>query len=353
MQILADATLPNLPALFRAPFELTLYSTPSEIPALLSTHKILLCRSTLNVTAELLANSAIECVATASSGIDHIDIDYLQKHKITLFDAKGCNARSVADYVVATLAWLSLKNKIIGRKAGVIGVGEVGAVVVERLLAIGFDVIGFDPLREKKDNKFSYCSFNDLATCDVLCVHANLHRTPPHPSANLLGADVLSGLKPGTIIINAARGGIVNEEALLSLGSPITYCTDVYSAEPQISTKVVQLATLCTPHIAGHSIEAKNMAVVKVSQQIHELYKVVMPPSTITTEKGPLLSANDRWEDSVLNLYSPLTDTHLLKTARDKSQAFLTQRQAHNTRHDFAFYDTRQLTQQMKTIFGQ
>lgn len=353
MQILADATLPNLPVLFRAPFRLTLYNAPSEIPALLPTHNILLCRSTLKVTAALLANSAIRCVATASSGIDHIDADYLQKHKIALFDAKGCNARSVADYVVATLACLYRENKVMGRKAGVIGVGEVGAGVVERLRAIGFDVICFDPFKEETDNKFPYCSLNDLAACDVICVHANLHHTSPHPSANLLGADFLSSLKPNTVIINAARGGIVNEEALLNLATPITYCTDVYTAEPRINAKVVELATLCTPHIAGHSMEAKNMSVVKVCEQLHTFYKVFMPASTIPTEKGPRLSPNDCWKDCVLNLYNPLIDTRILKAANDKTHAFLTQRQAHNTRHDFAFYDTRQFTQQIKTIFGQ
>ncbi len=354
MKILADATLPNVSALFKEPFVLTLYNTQSEIPNLLPTHDILLCRSTLKVTATLLANSPIQCIATASSGIDHIDIDYLQKHKIALFDSKGCNAPSVADYVVATLAYLYRKSKVMGQKAGIIGVGEVGSRVVKRLRAIGFDIVCFDPYREKQDNNFPYCSLNELTTCDVLCVHANLHNTYPYPSANLIGADFLSRLKSETIIINTARGGIVNEEALLNLASPITYCTDVYSGEPKINAKVLEFATLCTPHIAGHSIEAKNMAVVKVSQQLHEFYGLPIPKNTmLPLEKSPTLPPNDRWEDCILALYDPLIDTQILKTASDKTLAFLTQRQAHQNRHDLTFYDTKQLNQKIKTLFGQ
>lgn len=354
MKILADSTLPNVLALFKEPFSLTLYNAQNEIPDLLPTHDILLCRSTLKVTATLLANSPIQCVATASSGIDHIDSDYLQKHKIALFDAKGCNAQAVADYVVATLACLYRKTKVLGHKAGVIGVGEVGTRVVTRLRAAGFDVMCCDPFREKVDNDFPYYSLSELATCDVLCVHANLHHTSPYPSANLLGADFLSCLKPGTIIINTARGGIVNEEALLSLATPITYCTDVYSGEPEIHAELIDFSTLCTPHIAGHSIEAKNMAVFKVSQQLHQFYRLPMSTTLMPPlEKGPTLPPNDNWEDCVLALYNPLTDTHILKIANDKTHAFLTQRRAHQTRHDFAFYDTRQLNQKIKTLFGQ
>jgi len=352
MRILADATLPHLSSLFKAPFGLTLYKTPNEIPAFLHDHDILLCRSTLRVNATLLAKSTVQCVATASSGIDHIDSEYLQKNKITLFDAKGCNARSVADYVVATLAYLYQQNKVKGRKAGIIGVGAVGTCVIARLQAIGFNVICFDPFKEKTDTTFQYCTLNDLATCDVLCVHANLHHTQPYPSANLLEDSFLSSLKPNTVIINAARGGIVNEEALLNQTFPLTYCTDVYSEEPKINAKVVELATLCTPHIAGHSIEAKNMAVIKISQQLHAYYGVPMPRFTLSREQAPLLSPRDDWKDCVANLYSPLIDTCILKSANNKTHAFLTQRQAHTTRHDFAFYDTRQLTQQVRAILA-
>ncbi len=353
MKILADASLPTISRLFGEPFLLTPYTSQHEVATLLPKHDILICRSTLKVTASLLANSPIQCVATASSGIDHIDSDYLKEHKIALFDAKGCNAAAVADYVVATLAYLHSKTKIAGKKAGVIGVGEVGTRVVARLRAAGFDVLCFDPIREKKDALFPYCSLADLTACDVLCVHANLHHTTPYPSANLLDSDFLSELKPGTVIINAARGGIVNEHDLLHLTTPITYCTDVYSEEPDINPKVVNFATLCTPHIAGHTIEAKNTAVIKISQQIHNYYGLSMPAITIPLQEKTTLTPDEHWQNIVLSLYNPLEETQQLKSATDKKTTFLSQRHAHQTRHDFAFYDTTQLNRQIKALFGQ
>ena len=353
MKILADATLPNVSALFGESFNLTLYHTQNEVADLLATHDILLCRSTLKVTAKLLSNSPIQCVATASSGIDHIDSDYLRKSGIALYDAKGSNARSVADYVVASLAFLSHHGRICGNKAGIIGLGEVGTRVMERLIAAGFDVICFDPLKEKRQNYHYAGSLTELTTCDVLCVHANLHNTEPYPSANLLSAEFLTQLKSGVAIINAARGGIVNEDAVLKTTKPITYCTDVYNQEPAMNTAIVDFATLCTPHIAGHSIEAKMAAVVKISQQLHRHYGLPLPQTIPALAKGPVISPKNSWQECILDLYNPLTDTQILKAAYDKKLAFLTQRQAHQTRHDFSYYDMSQLPQQTRLLLGQ
>ena len=339
MKILADASLPNLSLAFKAPFILTQYTSENEVPELLPMHDILLCRSTLKVTATLLAKSAIQCVATASSGVDHVDRAYLKQHHIALFDAKGCNATAVADYVMATLAYLYQHHLILGQKAGVIGVGEVGRRVIERLNAIGFNVICFDPPRQETDSDYPYCVLSDLTHCDVLCVHPNFHQTQPYPSANLLDFNFLTQLKAGTVIINASRGGIVCEEALLKLRQPITYCTDVYLKEPNINPKIVEFSTLCTPHIAGHSIEAKDAAIFKISQQLYEHYGLT-PPTKVQSMNAvePIALAKDNWVEEVLSLYNPLSETEFLKSVHNKKQAFLTQREAHKNRHDFSFY---------------
>ncbi len=352
MKILADATLPNLATLFGEPFALTLYNTQDDLPDLLPMHDILLCRSTLKVTAGLLRNSPIQCVATASSGLDHIDLNYLKQNNIALFDAKGCNASAVADYVVSTLASLHCKSKIIGHKAGVIGVGEVGTRVVARLMAAGYDVICFDPFKANLNDHYPYCSLAELIKCDVLCVHANLHQSYPHPSFHLLGADFLARLKPGTIIINAARGGIVDEEALLRLSNPITYCTDVYNGEPKIRTEIIEFSTLCTPHIAGHSIEAKQAAIISVCQQLYQHYGATLKTQVTRLKNAPILPFTQDWQKCVLYLYNPETDTDLLKAASNKANAFLTQRSTHH-RHNFAIYDTRLLSKQIKALLGQ
>lgn len=336
VKILADATLPGLPDLFKPPFILTRYHNPDQLHDLLTNHDVLLCRSTLRVDAKLLANSSIQCVATASSGTDHIDSAYLKQRQIRLFDAKGSNARSVADYVVASLAALLQEGTLMGKLAGVIGVGEVGSRVVTRLRAIGFDVICFDPVKAQQDNHHVYGTLTDLFACDLICIHANLHESAPFPSKDLLDAAFLAQLKPYVTLINASRGEIVNEEALLAATKPITYCTDVYCNEPSIDPRIVAFSTLCTPHIAGHSIEAKQMAVVQISQQLHQHYGLTMPSVCLPLSNDlPVSSLEKKWPERVLDLYDPRLETNALKAAIDKQSAFLVQRKAHQYRHDF------------------
>jgi erythronate-4-phosphate dehydrogenase len=336
MKILADATLPHVSTLFNDAFKIHLFNTADELEDALPYHDILLCRSTLKITAELLANHPIQCIATASSGVDHIDTNYLSQLGITLLDAKGCNAEAVADYVTATLAYMIQNNFLKGSKAGVIGVGEVGSRVVQRLLSAGFDVACFDPLRALVDHDYSYCAFSELLQCDLLCIHANLHNNPPYSSLNLLDSVFLQQLKPGVTIINAARGGIVNEKALLELDKTLHYCTDVYCSEPAIDPEIIQFSTLCTSHIAGHTIEAKTATMIKLSQQLHHHYGLTMPKVPVKIIKtDSVFSDIHHHAADILELYNPIIETMQLKQASDKTLAFIQQRRNHQFRHDF------------------
>lgn len=332
--MLADATLPDLRTWFPKPFSLSLYHDQLELERLLPLHEVLLCRSTLSVNAQLLADSNIRIVATASSGIDHIDEDYLTSHNIQLVDAKGSNANAVADYVVSTLASCPPK----GRSAGVIGIGEVGRRVVKRLHAAGFQVICFDPFKMQQDANHQYCTLKELTECDVICIHANLHNTEPYPSKNLLNAEFFKQLQPGTMIINAARGGIVNETDLLNAPIDLVYCTDVYCNEPNINPAIIDFATLCTPHIAGHSIEAKQAAIIQISQKLHQYYHLTPPPSLSQPPIDCFFPNEASWQQRVQMIYNPNTETAALKSSKNKVQAFLSLRKAHTYRHDFSKY---------------
>lgn len=336
MNILADSTLPHLDALFCQTFALTTYHNEETLLSQIASHDILLCRSTLHVSAKLLENTSIQCVATASSGIDHIDVDYLTHHNITLLDAKGCNAHAVADYVTSTVAWLLTHHKIKGFKAGIIGFGEVGSRVSERLIRLNFSTVHYDPLKAMTDKSFKTATLEDIKDCDLICIHANLHASPPFPSVHLFNAAFLSQLKPKTVIINAARGGIVNEQDLLQPHLNLIYCTDVYEDEPVINPSIVDVATLCTPHIAGHSIEAKENAVISLATAIHQKYQIafakqIQPLEPICIERHQ----HESTEDYFLRLYNPFLESEALKKAYNKQEAFLRLRKAHLFRHDF------------------
>jgi erythronate-4-phosphate dehydrogenase len=352
MKILADITIPGLAQAFPKPFELTVYRHGENISRLLHQQDILLCRSTLQVNEQLLSGHALCYVATASSGTDHIDTAYLQAHAIELLDAKGSNAVAVADYVIATLAYLQKYHSFQGTKAGVIGVGEVGSKVKERLLAANMEVCCYDPPKSKGEANFYSITLAELADCDLICVHASLHEQHPYPSRNLIDAALLKQLKSNCVIINAARGGILDEEALLQLTPSITYCTDVYSHEPYINRKIVDFALLCTPHIAGHSVEAKWAAVNMISQKLHACYQLTPTALTTIGNRPHLLAARQSWQDCVLSLFNPATETNLLKNASDLTTAFIEVRKAHQNRHDFYTYDAQLLKEKTRNILG-
>lgn len=336
MRLLIDATLPFIPQSFPSPFVIHTYSCRQELEKGLSETDALVCRSTLKVDEALLKNTRLRYVATASSGTDHIDKTYLNKQSIQLLDAKGCNAHSVADYVLCVLAALRRKEIAVGMKAGLIGCGAVGSEVLRRLQLLGFDVQVFDPLRALIDPDFKSCALNDLCKTDVLFIHAALHDDSLFASRNLLNHDFLSALQPKTILINAARGEIVNERDLLQLPVPVYYCTDVYAGEPNIDPDIVAFATFCTPHIAGHSIQGKEKAVYLLSQQFHQLaglkppiFPEIQSENPIILQPGPALDA------AVLARYDPALETDLLKKSPGNPQIFQQVRSKHNQRQDF------------------
>ncbi|MDI9817684.1 MULTISPECIES: 4-phosphoerythronate dehydrogenase [unclassified Legionella] len=338
MKILADATLPGLLEAFPSPFHLTLYNNVDELAALLPNQDILLCRSTLKVNRDLLNDSSLTFVATASSGTDHIDKNYLNTRGIRLIDAKGSNAAAVADYVIASLAFLQKYHQFHGTRAAIIGVGEIGTEVGKRLQATNMAVIGYDPPKSLRDEKFSSSSLEEVATCDLICIHADLHSTPPYPSVNLINDALLKQLHPGCAIINASRGGLVDETALFNQKPDLFYCTDVFSREPYINREIVNMATLCTPHIAGHSIEAKYAAVTMISAELHRSYQLPPPLFAVPEVQVPVIKMQKQWQDDVLSFYNPVHETQVLKNSDDLKSTFLRLRKAHQSRHNFSVY---------------
>lgn len=334
LRLLADASLAALEAAFPPPFSLMRYDGMEELRERLPECDILLCRSTLRVDAALLNLARLKALATASSGTSHIDKNTLAARNIALIDAKGCNAVAVADYVVASLAHLGHRLGVRPQTAAVIGMGEVGRRVEARLRALDIKVYAIDPLRATREPHFVSASMEVLTDCELLCLHADLHDSPPFPSRLLLNAQRLKRLKPGTVLLNAARGELVDEAALPK--TELLYCSDVWHNEPSISAETVGFATLCTPHIAGHSIEGKHHAVWLASARLHQYFGLT-PVEMPSIKPPPLaLPAKANWETCALTLYDPLPETLALKAAKDKKDAFLTLRNAHTSRHDFS-----------------
>jgi erythronate-4-phosphate dehydrogenase len=331
MKIIADASIAIDERLFPPPFQL-LKVPQDSIGHQLHDAEILLCRSTLKVDRDLLTNSNIKIVASATSGIDHIDQECLNKRSITLLDAKGANATAVADYITALIASLNMPIKTIG----IVGVGFVGTAVKHRLETLNYQCLVCDPPRAKRES-FKSEELETLAGCDLISLHTPLTFSGEYPSFNLIDDTFLSKMKTGSVLVNAARGGVVDEIAMLKHAHRIHYCADVFCNEPTINLELVKKCTIATPHIAGHSIEAKQRAIKILSKKIHQHYHLPIPTYDKTQNLEKNLLHSD-WQQNVLNLYNPRLESEQLKSASSAKHAkelFLTLRKKHTTRHEF------------------
>ncbi len=131
------------------------------------------------------------------------------------------------------------------------------------------------------------------------------------------------------------------------------YCTDVYLNEPSIDKRIVDKATLCTPHIAGHSLEAKWTAVAMISEKLHALARLPIPKFDLPPQAPQIeLKPNTSWQEFILSLYNPFEETMQLKQAHNKEEAFLSLRKQHQKRHDFSLYAELIAEQNVKILMG-
>jgi len=223
----------------------------------------LLVRSVTRVDSALLAGSRCRFVGTATSGIDHIDTGWLQQQGIRFGWARGCNANAVVEFVLCALAQLSASCAFDWRRrsVGIIGCGEVGSRLARKLLALHMKVAIYDPFLDAA-HPLAGC-FTDLETVlrqEVVTLHAPLTRDSPWPTWHLLDARRLDRLDPATILVNAARGAIVDNHALAGLlvrEPERLVVVDAWEGEPRINQGLLAQVALGTAHIAGYSNEGK------------------------------------------------------------------------------------------------
>lgn len=326
MIIVADANLPSLSQAFPEGFDIITFENKDDLKNKIRSADILICRSTLTVDQHLISGTKIKLVATATSGTNHIDTSLLSRKNIPLVTAKGANASAVSDWALSVLA--HVQSQLSGNCLGIIGLGHVGTILKDRLSLLNYEVLTCDPLISNQPN-FVHSPLDELRHCDVLFVHANLHNKAPYPSSNLINKTFLKRLNPRCFIVNASRGGIVNEADILNTEFRQSYSTDVYENEPNINAELINNALICTPHIAGHTIEAKINAVFQVSEAIHRLYNRTAPCIEYRNSQTIIDLSARSWSKTILKHYDPMVETLALKSAKDKHTAFLELRQAH------------------------
>ncbi len=262
MHILADENIPLVDEFFAGFGEIRRMPGRSINRAALENVDVLLVRSVTRVDREMLEGSAVRFVGTCTIGTDHLDLDYFEQAGIEWASAPGCNARGVVDYVLGSLLALSeVRGEALARRRfGVVGAGEVGGRLLEVLRGLGWDVRVCDPPRQVREAG-DFVSLDEiLAECDVISLHTPLTLGGDWPTFHLFDQARLSRLRPGTWLINASRGAVVDNAALrdLLLQRPdLEAVLDVWEGEPQVDVALAGLCRIATPHIAGYSLDGK------------------------------------------------------------------------------------------------
>lgn len=271
MKIVADENIPYAREAFGLLGEVVTAHGRKMDAALLRDADLLMVRSITKVNRDLLEQSRVRFVGTATIGEDHIDKAYLAERGIGFSSAPGCNANSVADYLTAALLVLATTRgfQLRERKLGIIGHGNVGKRVERRALAFGMGCILNDPPLQRETGDAKYHPLDEIFDCQIITVHVPLTKSGPDATYHLLNEDFFDRVKTGTIIINTSRGSVVDGKALraaLESGKVGASVLDVWEGEPNIDLDLFANLALGTPHIAGYSFDGK----VNGTRQIYE-----------------------------------------------------------------------------------
>lgn len=246
----------------------------------------------------LEAARRVRVVGRLGVGLDNIDVDACRERGIEVIPATGANAESVAEYVVTAAlvllrgAWLSTADvanggwprealsrgrEIAGKVLGLVGFGSIGRITARKALALGMRVVAYDPQLAAGDAAWSRVDVRRreldalLAESDVVSLHVPLTAE----TRGLFGAERLARMKRDAVLVNTARGGIVDEAALAAMlreGRLAGAALDVFDREPLAAGSALAGAPrlVLTPHIAGVSLESNERVSSLIAERVAE-----------------------------------------------------------------------------------
>ncbi|MGJ8691161.1 MAG: 4-phosphoerythronate dehydrogenase [Thalassotalea sp.] len=271
---------------------------------------VLLVRSITKVNEALLSsNKNLAFVGTATIGVDHIDQAYLNSRNIPFTSAPGCNAISVAEYVLSSLVILSEKYgfSLQDKTIGIVGGGNTGTRTSEKFKALGLRYKMCDPLLAAQGDTRDFVELDEILACDIITLHVPLTRTGPHPTFHLIDENKLAKLQPEQILINACRGEIIDNQALLKLkqqGYETKLVLDVWENEPNILMPLIQYAEIASAHIAGYSIEGRSRGTEMLYQALCKVKGIAIEKQLAEFLPAPEIGQtkiNDSFSEILLN----------------------------------------------------
>lgn len=354
MKILADAHIPYLQGVAEQFGEVTYLPGDQFTKEAVKDNDVLIVRTVTHFDEKILQGSHVKLICSATIGYDHIDTHYCDSHNIAWRTAPGCNARSVEQYVTASLIRMAQKHnfELKDKTIGIVGVGNVGREVARACQLLGMRVLLNDPPRREIENSDS---FADLATiqqeADIITFHTPLTKEGMHATYHLADATFFENLANKPIIINSSRGAVVDNQALkraLKTGEISGAIIDTWEGEPNIDVELLQLVDIGTPHIAGYSADGKWNATRMSLQTIHDFFDLkrnaiqLMPidePKNAVIDLSEIKD-NEQLAQAILCSYDPLKDSALLKENPIKFYHF---RSHYPLRREYRAYETMHL----------
>lgn len=352
MRFLADENIPHVRDAFQSLGEVVLIAGRDIDSSALSGFDALLVRSVTTVDQRLLVPSKVRFVASATSGIDHVDAQFLRSKGISFRYAPGSNATSVGNYIVAALLEASGTSEDLSHKSlGIIGLGNVGRVVFDSATSLGLRCVVNDPPLASATAEPLYRSLEETLACDIVTLHVALEKKKPYPTVQMANREFFDMMNPGSIFINTSRGAVVDEQALMKAldSGRISKCIiDVWNHEPDINQDLLRHSTIATPHIAGYSLDGKLDGTQAIYDAACEFLGV--PPtwraSSCIDDDASLAFQLDPTSPgaiarAVRNVYDIMADDAALREARnmaamERSRRFDNLRRTYPPRREFS-----------------
>ncbi len=269
-----------------------------EIIDIIDSYNVHIVRSATKVTRRIIeAGSNLELIGRAGTGVDNIDVDAASKKGVIVMNTPGGNTISAAELAFSLIMALcrnipqadkSMKEgrwdrkkyagvELFGKKLGVIGLGKIGREVAKRAQAFDMEILGYDPLLSQSlanEIGITLVSLDEIyKEADIITVHVPL----TDDTRNLISSGEIELCKEGVMIINCARGGIVDEDAVLQgieSGKISGAAFDVFNEEPPANRKLVDHPkVVCTPHLGASTKDAQEKVARQIADQIIKYYK--------------------------------------------------------------------------------
>lgn len=329
MKIIADQNIPYLKGIAEQYGEVTYLDGAAFTKEAIKEADTLIVRTVTCFDEKNLAGSNVKLICSATIGYDHIDMDYCDTHGISWRNAPGSNSGSVQQYIVSALISISrqkgfdLKDKTIG----IVGVGNVGKKVAKACKILGMKVLLNDPPRQHAEGDNDFVSIETIMSeADIITFHTPLTKEGEYRTYHLADNDFFSSLVRKPLIINSARGGIIDTDAIkvaIKEDKISGAVIDCWENEPQIDTEYLNMVDIATPHIAGYSADGKANATRMSLDSIADFY--VLDKSPIQDVYPPLpdnpmidmdkFSSENRIYNALLHTYDPMADFTRLKAS--------------------------------------